>query len=158
MSDEQMHEELAYIEHLRAELQAELRGGTTCPVCDQHAQEYRRKLNAGMAHALVVMYAKCGLDFFYKPDVLRGVGASARDESLLRYWRLIAERHGKGSEGHVGWWRVTEKGEAFVRGRITVPKYVTVYNGIHTGFEGEQVSITECLGSRFSLRELLDAA
>lgn len=154
--DEMRSEEMRMVESLRAELRAELRKGTTCPVCDQHAQQYRRKLNAGMAHALVVMYRVCGLGFGYKPDVLSGVGAAARDESVLRFWDLMVERDKGGPDGHQGWWRVTEKGKAFVTGELKVQEYVTLYNGEFTGFEGDYVGIEKCLGSKFSLRELLD--
>jgi hypothetical protein len=152
-------EEREAIGRARAKLQEELRAGTTCPVCDQHAREYRRVLNAGMANALVVMYQAAGLDWFHKPTVLRGVGAAARDESLLRYWGLIEERRGrKASEGHAGFWRVTPAGEEFVQGNSKVDSHVVIYNGIFRGFEGDPVDISDALGRPFSLRDLLDAA
>lgn len=153
--DDRIDEEELVIGELRAHLRENLRDGTKCPVCDQNAREYKRKLNSGMAHALIVMYRVCGTGYGYKPDVLSGVGAAARDESLLRFWGLIEERHDKTPEGHVGWWRVTERGKSFVTGRAKVQKYVTVYNGKPTGFEGEYVDIEECLGEKFSLSELL---
>ena len=144
------------IEALRDELRAHLVEGTVCPVCDQHAQQYRRKLNSGMALALVTMYQRAGRNWCHKPTVLAGVGSSARDESLLRFWGLIEERHKTQPQGRTGWWRVTAKGEQFIAGHITVPRYVWVYAGTFLGFDGDQITLADAAGSRFSLADLLD--
>lgn len=161
LEERELHElqaaQLSVLDEMRSRLRSRLGEGTTCPVCDQHAQMYRRKLNAGMAQALGVMYERGGLGWFHKPTVLRGVGASARDESLLRFWGLIEERRGRSPDGRAGWWRVTRKGERFLLGEVTVPKYVLVYNGKFLRFDGEETTFEEAAGQRFSLRELLEA-
>lgn len=146
------------IERLRNELHSKLAEGTHCVVCDQNAREYKRKINSGMAFALVTMYRRAGTYWFHKPTVLRGVGAAARDESLLRFWGLIEERYGKSPDGRAGWWRVTPKGEAFIIGGLKVPKYAHIYNGEFLRFSGPNITCDDAAGDRFSLSEMLDAS
>lgn len=132
------------------------RDGHRCPCCSQLAKVYRRKINSGMARALVRMYRAAGLDWLHKPTVLKGFGAAARDESLLRYWSLIVEEiEERPDGGRSGWWRVTVAGEAFLRREVAVLKYALVYDGRLLKLEGPEVRIQECLGSKFDLGELL---
>ena len=151
-------EESAVIERLRLQIHTQLDKGTTCPVCDQTAREYRRVLNSGMVLALATMYRRGGLDWFHKPSVLRGVGASARDESLLRFWGLIEEKKSKGVDGRSGWWKVTPKGEQFITGTLAVRKYIHIYNGEFIRFSGPDIDVFDAAGERFSLREMLEAS
>lgn len=129
-------------------------GGVNCPCCGQFAKEYRRALNSGMAKALVSMYqADPYLGWLHKPTVLRGVGSSARDESLLRFWGLLEEStEPRGDGGRSGWWRVTYSGKAFVKGWLLVPSHVRIYNGRSLGLEGDLISIKDVLP--FDLQEL----
>ena len=128
--------------------------GGRCPCCGQRAQVYRRSINSGMAHSLVTMYAKAKLDWINVP---LDVGARSREEGKLRYWGLVAEDTDKRLDGgHSGWWRVTELGGRFVREQATVPKYALVYDGVPLGLTGPEVGITDCLGEKFDLRELLN--
>jgi hypothetical protein len=130
--------------------------GVRCPCCTQYAKEYVRRLNAGMAEALVRMYRTHGTDWQDKTETLRGVGPAARDESLLRHWGLLQE-YGERREdgGHAWWWRVTALGEQFVLGRVTVPSHVRLYDNHYMGTQGGQVQIVDCLGQRFDFAELM---
>lgn len=130
--------------------------GGTCPCCTQRAQIYRRTIHSGMARALVVMCREHGMDWQDKTSTLRGYGAAARDESLLRFWGLLEEDvRTREDGGHAGWWRVTDAGRRFVHGRILVPKYALVYDGRCLGSDGPHVSIVQCLGKRFNLSRLM---
>lgn len=124
----------------RAKLRDALVAGesSTCPCCDQFVKLYRRKLNAGMAHSLVVLWKHARSHFVHVPTV---VGRESADQALLRYWELI-EAHPEQS----GYWRVTELGEQFVTGQITVPSHVLLYNNRFLGLDGDSVSIQDCLG------------
>lgn len=132
--------------------------GVKCPCCDQHAQLYQRKLNSGIAHALILLYqAGAGHMWVHKPTVLKGKGASARDESIARYWGLLEEESTvkRDDGGRAGYWRLTARGVQFVRNVAAVPKYARIYNGHCRQLIGEPVTISQCLGSRFDYRELM---
>lgn len=128
-------------------------GGTNCPLCGQHAQLYRRKINAGMAHSLIRMYRINGTGWVHVPT---SVGAKSREEGKLAYWRLVEEQAGKGIHGgRAGYWRVTEFGEQFLRNQAQVPTYALVYNGRVMGHEGAMVSIRDALGTKFNYDDLM---
>lgn len=128
-------------------------GGATCPLCDQHAQMYRRKINAGMAHSLIRMYRINGTDWVHVPT---SIGARSREEGKLAYWRLVEEQVGKGLHGgRAGYWRVTAFGEKFLRAQEKVPTYALVYNGRVMGYEGAMISIKDALGTKFNYNDLM---
>ena len=133
----------------RAELRDALVAGesSTCPCCDQFVKLYRRKLNSGMAHSLVSLWKQARQYYVHVPSTM---GKSDGDIAKLRYWELI-ESHPEQS----GYWRVTELGEQFVTGQITVPSHVLLYNNRFLGLDGDSVSIEDCLGEKFSYAELM---
>lgn len=141
----------------REQLRALVEDGHRCPCCSQYAKVYRRKIHSGMAFALILMWRHSRDEWLYKPDVLRGIGSSSRDESLIRYWGLIEEETElRPDGGRSGWWRVTLAGGDWVRGFTRISKYALVYDGRCLGFRGERVSIREALGSKFNYDELME--
>lgn len=136
-------------------LKAELwKGGCKCPLCALPAKIYRRRINAGMARSLITMYRTFGLDFGYIPDL----PAKSREEGKLVHWGLVVEAsEPRPDGGRAGWWRVTEKGEAFIRSGLMVPKYVLLYGGNFLGYEDptKVVSIRDALKKKFNLEELM---
>lgn len=138
----------------KAWLRARLDKGAECPLCTQHAKTYRRKINAGMARSLIAMYQVGRLDWVHLPSQ---IGARSREEGKLAYWGLVEENPLKREDGgRPGEWRVTQAGEAFIRGRVLLPKYVQVYNGKVLGFDmTELVSIKDAIGEKFDYAELM---
>lgn len=129
--------------------------GARCPCCQQFTKVYRRSINAGMAHALVTMFREAGTDWLHVPTV---VGGRSREEGKLRYWGLVEEeRQLRPDGGRSGWWRVTARGSAFVCRGLRVPKYALVYDGQPLRLDGAPVTISDCLGAKFNLAELLGA-
>ena len=127
--------------------------GTDCPCCTQRVQRYRRKLNSGMAWALVVLYREAGTDWAHLPTVL---GKKQADEAKLRYWGLLEEAEERRDDGgRAGWWRLTELGARFARNQTTVPKYALTFDGKCYGLDGPLVSITDCLGEKFHYDDLI---
>jgi hypothetical protein len=129
-------------------------GGATCPCCAQHAKVYKRQINSGMARSLIRMYRSFGLDFGYIPEL----PTRSREEGKLPYWGLTEEANAVRLDGgRAGWWRVTDKGEAFIRRGLLVPKYALVYNGRFLKYDDSKqlVSIIHCLGNKFDLDDLL---
>lgn len=141
-------------------LQARLAKGEKCPLCNQNAKLYKRKINSGMAKALISMHLHTGA--FGKSGWVYLPGIShlwqGRDEAGLRYWGLIEEStEPREDGGRAGWWRVTERGRLFVLDGTTVPTYALIYDGKVMGYEGDPVGIRDALGSKFSYAELMEA-
>lgn len=131
-----------------------LNGGGKCPLCTQLAKVYKRQINAGMACSLINMYRSFGLDFGYVPEL----PAKSREEGKLVHWGLVAEaQEPRPDGGRAGWWRVTEKGEAFILSGLTVPKYILIYDSRFLGYDdpAEQISIRDALTEKFNLEDLM---
>jgi hypothetical protein len=138
---------------LRAEVDAHLKPGMPpieCRVCGQHVQLYRRKINSGMARALVRLYLhnrqNPGMWMDYRDRSAQG---ESRNHPYLRFWGLIE----RGPEA--GFWRITDYGRDFVEDRVTVPRAVWHFNNTAYGFTAEQTTIRRALGDHFDLDELL---
>lgn len=130
--------------------------GAECPCCTQFVKVYRRKVNAPMANALIAQYREAGKRMIHTRDIwLR----FSKEAAQLSWWGLIrhdAERRADG--GQSGWWAVTDEGERFIRGEVMVPKYAVIYDGRVLDFEGDQISITDALGTPFEFRSLMAGA
>lgn len=143
--------------HLAAGL--EPKGGTTCPVCGQHAELYRRRIHPTMARQLITAYRAAGTEPFHAPTVLGDTAGG--DFAKLALWGLIAERDGRRRDGgHHGRWRITKDGVAFLEGRARVPQWALVYDGVKVGHDGELVGLATILaegGEPFDLAEIRPA-
>ena len=139
----------------RAWLRERVDEGARCPLCRQWSQRYKRTIGADMVRALIKLWIAGGRDARNEAH-LPAIYARGGDTAKLRYWGLIEELpEVREDGGHAGWWRVTEKGQAFLLGQITVPKYAKVYDGHCQRLDGKQVSVDQCIRKRFDLRELL---
>lgn len=127
--------------------------GAKCPCCRQLAKVYRRPIHSTIARSLIKMWRAAGTDWQHIPTT---IGGQSREEGKLRYWGLVEEqRQPRTDGGRSGWWRVTEKGEAWVRGHATVPKYAHIYDGRCLKLDGPEVTIEDALGEKFSYAELM---
>lgn len=127
--------------------------GANCPCCTQLAKVYKRKVNAGMARSLIVMFRAAGLEWQHVPTT---VGRKSAEEGKLAYWGLIEEEKVRRPDGgRAGYWRVTPVGEDWIHHRVSIQKYAKVYDGRCLGFDGERVSIHDALGTRFSYDDLM---
>jgi hypothetical protein len=137
----------------KAWLLARIDKGEHCPLCGQHAKMYRRKVNSGMARSLIHIYRIGGKGWVH----VRAIGAASREEGKLAYWGLLEEQTGVGLHGgRAGYWRVTDKGEAFLKAQLNIPKYAKVYDGKVQGFDfTEMVNIKDALGTKFNYQDLM---
>lgn len=141
------------LHQLRTWLLGKAEEGATCPLCHQHVKIYKRKLNSGMARSLILMYRAGGLNYIHLPTT---IGSRSREEGKLRYWGMVEEETTlRPDGGRAGYWRVTPVGELFIQGKMTVYSHARIYNGRCMGLVGEQVSIKDALGSKFSYDELM---
>lgn len=143
--------------------QAEIRA-QHCPLCEQTVRVYKRKLHAQMARALVLIYRF----FETHPDewldinnyLLKvGVHSGKSNVALLRHWGLIERRAGEKDDGNpnCGRYRITDKGRLFVQSRLTVPKYIRLYNNRLLEMDERQTTdIHSALGDDFYYSELVN--
>jgi hypothetical protein len=129
--------------------------GARCPCCNQYSKVYRRQINSGMARSLIAMYLHGPQgQWVHLPTQ---VGARSREEGKLRYWGLVEEQVDiqRADGGRAGYWRLTDAGRAWVTGRCTVPKFAAVYNNTVLRHYGDEISITDALGTKFNYTELM---
>lgn len=131
----------------------------TCPECGQTVKLYRRNLYAKPAYQLILLYRLNRDNFnFHHIKTTGNPAAGGGDFAKLRFWGLIEEYvNDDPTKRTSGYWRITDKGRQFVQRKITVSKYVLIYNKEFYGFQGAQVFIDDCLGKRFNYTELMAA-
>ena len=140
------------------DLLARIDDGAECPCCGQFAKVYRRKLNERIGRILIAMWHKAGTDWIYLPSIGGSdntdvPAARSGEHAFAQFWGLIERNTAEGGRGH---WRLTPHGADFVHDRVKIPKYARIYNGELLGLvEGEQVSITDVLGTPFIYAELM---
>lgn len=116
-------------------LRARILDGEKCPCCNQYAKVYERKLNSGMALALIHIHIvterlKPQDGWLRIPKDLEGVGNTVstvlgnREYPKLRYWGLLEPQ-----DDESGCWRITPEGVRFVLGAASVPRTVLLYDG-----------------------------
>lgn len=127
--------------------------GEYCPLCTQYAKVYRRKINSTMARALIALWRHDARPEFTHGPSLPG---DTHELSQFAWWGLIEEEKVKRPDGgRAGFWRLTNEGEAFVRGQMTVQKYARIYDGRCLGLDGDPVSIQDALGNKFNYDDLM---
>lgn len=141
--------------HAKAWLRSRIADGEKCPCCGQMAKVYRRRVHHTIARALIDLY-RFGLEeedyWVHVPSRI----SPACEVGKARYWSLVEEAQViRADGGRAGWWRLTDAGVMFVRGLTLIPVHVLIYDGRCLGFEGELVSIADCLGNKFSYAQLM---
>jgi hypothetical protein len=133
--------------------------GQRCPCCSRFAKVYKRKINSGMARALIRMYRlpqtpEEWIHLYRDVDPNRFGGT---DTPILRFWGLVEENEESSSlaKKSNGLWRLTAAGRLFVRGETTMPKYARLYDNRCLGFAGPRISIRDALGDKFNYDELM---
>jgi hypothetical protein len=142
----------------RDELRGLVEDGHRCPLCTQFAKVYKFKLNASMAVAAIHIRRLGGRSDWV--DVSSFPHRQQAHLSKLRFWGILERPEGEEREdgsSRVGLWRLTDQGEAWVLGRVSVPSHARIYNNRCLGLRGEPTSIRQALGREFDYRELMAA-
>lgn len=142
------------VEEAQDWLRANLDDGARCPVCTQFAKVYRRKITSPMARGLIKQFRLVGGEYAHSATL---VSSETHEFSQLSWWGLIEEMPERREDGgRAGWWRITQRGQAFVQNAINVEKYAHIYDGRVLGLDGsEVVSIKDALGTKFDYYELM---
>jgi len=146
-------------------LRDKLTEGANCPCCGQLSKVYRRKLYGSMAASLLHFYKNFDTQTYtHKRDILAladktfptlSTTLGGGDFAKLMFWGLLEQKPAEENNRGSGYWRVTEKGSDFVNGKVKIPSHVMIYNGDFLGLDGDDVSIQDCLGEKFSYTELM---
>jgi hypothetical protein len=138
-----------------------LAGGVECPVCNQHAEMYRRQLTGPMLRTMAQLLVlqlrpatepNVRYDHGAKWAYLPSVPQRSRDVATAAYWSLI-QAHPE----RRGWWRVTIHGEMFLSGDHRIEKFAHVFNGSCRGFSGPMIGPAD-VESGFDLAAIKEAA
>lgn len=148
------------IEEAKQHLRKNWEKGTECPCCGQFVKRYKRKLNSSMAEGLIVMYKSHKETSDHEWIHVTSFDLNAfrgGDWAKVRYWDLATEKPHEGdtSKRTSGWWKLTIKGFLFVEKKLTLPKYILLYNDKFLDFEGKNINIEESLGYKFNYQELM---
>ena len=133
--------------------------GARCPCCNQFTRKYNRQINRGMVNALARMLQAGGGTAPSIPVHLPSVVSRTSTDfsAVASHFGLIEEEKlFREDGGRAGWWRVTVKGEHFLNGSLTIPRYVHLYNCECLGFSGRQWSVHDAYKETFNLRELMN--
>ncbi len=153
MNDEEMSSQT--LQEAKEESRKKAMNGEShpCPLCQQNIKIYHRQIHATLARGLATMYRNGGASDYVHIPSLPG---DTHELSQLKWWGLIQEENLRREDGgRAGYYRMTERGRLFVLNRQLLPKYAVVYNGKRISLEGDLVSISDCLGDKFSYKELM---
>jgi len=122
-----------------------------CPCCDQHVQQYRRRLYKGLAEMLVWMCRTYSPETGWidvprqaPPGMVRG-----GDYAKLEWWGLIKHKvhDNDPARKDSGLWIPSELGLEFCfHTWRRIQSHVLIYNNELRGFAGEPINIIEALG------------
>lgn len=145
---------------VRQELTDNFETGIHCAACTQYVRKRHSKLGASSAYALIRLFNLTG-DYHHVREFAEGREGIRRSSQWaeLLHWGLIDEAANEDpTKKSSGMWRITLKGIQFVKGEITLPKYIWLFNANFMGFDGEQIDIVAALGNKFDYQELMGYA
>ena len=141
------------IEEARREIFAEetFRKGSICPLCSRKVQLKKLSISRSQIGCLMMLY-RLHLNnndwerYFHMSDDINVPVFVGGNWAKLRYWGLIEEKAKQRGDGkdtlRSGFWRLTDKGKAFLKNLTVVPKYITLYNAEFRGFKDENDTIS----------------
>lgn len=169
----------------RQQLIERARGGTHCPVCEQHVQIYRVRFRATAAYIALLIArwiekgapgakrsyyrdGKIHINRFLtelargksrvKTEIAAAMRGGASVVSPLVDWALLEPIPGRREDGgQVGWYTPLPLLFRFVHGRARIPSHAYVYNAHVLHFSAETIKISEAFGKRFNWQELMEA-
>jgi len=132
--------------------------GVECPCCKRFTKQYKRKLNSGMAYALVKIY-KISKNNEYIHITNEEFPPIRYEYSKLRYWGLLECKEKSvdtGGNNNTGFWRITDLGRKFVEKKVKIKERIKLINGKFNGFDGGDINISQALDNKFDYDELMN--
>tara|TARA_R110002050_G_scaffold116946_2_gene233630 strand:+ start:9083 stop:9523 length:441 start_codon:yes stop_codon:yes gene_type:complete len=142
------------IAEAKQHLRDSFKTGTVCPCCNKYVKAYKRKLNSGIARALIIMYrlgAHTGKYIHVQDEFAKlKLRATTMDYAYAEKWKLINDGE------DLGTWTLTNKGVSFVKKQSLLPDHCLVYNGNVYSWSTDLISITEALTESFDYDKMMD--
>lgn len=137
------------------------RDGIECPCCDRYVKEYKKKMNSGMAYALILLHRAWLPDkpeWLHVRNVLLANKFHNGDYGYFTHWGVLESKRSIKSDGNSsGLFRITVTGIAFVRNQIELPRHIIIDDNVLQEFGDEKTTIKEALGDEFNYDELMRA-
>ena len=135
--------------------------GGHCPVCDRWGKVDARSITGTMALALIWMdkvSSKTNLDAYIDMTAAPKWIMRAKTYTTMKHWGLIERKENTddSTRKHVGMWRVTDEGRAFIRKETLVQRKCFLYDDTVQGWSVERVSIDACLGEKFDYQAIMN--
>ncbi len=134
--------------------------GYYCSCCGQFVKEYSRKFNSNMAFALLFLYRNQHKGFIHLENEMIAAGHQrCGDASYLRHYGFItaSDEPRLDKSKRNGLYRITGIGIMFCEGKLKAAAKFKIQNNTFKGFEGEEITIQQALGSKFNYQELMKA-
>jgi hypothetical protein len=133
-----------------------------CVVCGKTTRIYRNQIHKTLAQDLVKLWEHNGTELFHYAEWQRETGAMNTSIASLRHWGLV-EAPGFSTDDteadkkdRSGEWRITPKGERFIRGHEEVYEYAHIGpHAVFEGFSGPLISIGD-IWEHFDIEKLLE--
>ena len=142
------------IAEAKQHLKDNFKTGTVCPCCNKYVKAYKRKLNSGIARALILMHrlgAYNGKYIHVQNEFAKlKLRATTMDYAYAEKWKLIED----GDD--IGTWTLTTIGVQFVLGNKFLPDHCLVYNGSVYSWSKNLVNIKTALTKSFDYKELMN--
>jgi len=125
--------------------------GGFCPCCGKWGKVYKVKLSQHLALCLRWMYLRGDDDGWV--DVQNSAPRwmlKSKTYPLLQHWKFLEPKSRRS-----GVWRITPEGTDFVRGLITAPSAVHIYDNSIWGYEDEDTSFRGCFDKHFDFDEMM---
>ncbi len=122
----------------------------TCPTCGQKINPHKERITPGLVKTLYKFagsISKKGVNKLHPRKELSLTISEYNNFQKLRYHGLVA----KVKEDGVfisGYWLLTTRGQAFLRGNLKIPSYVVIFNNRITERSEEKISAHDVLKSR----------
>ena len=135
-------------------LRSNFKTGAECPCCGKYVKAYKRKLNSGIARALILMYrlgAYNGKYIHVQNEFAKlKLRATTMDYAYAEKWKLIDDGN------DIGTWTLTQRGVTFVLGQTFLPDHCLVYNGNVYSWSDDLIDIKDALTKSFDYKELMN--
>ena len=121
--------------------------GENCPTCTRWAKMNKFKITKANARTLIWMHRNTNNDDPWIDMVAVRKIVPMSNFQNLKHWNLIARLtpNVKTSTKYSGVWMVTPSGHEFVKGLLSVPKYMYVFDDTVHGTDTPDVTIHDCI-------------
>ena len=141
------------IAEAKQHLRKNFKTGTKCPCCNKYVKAYKRKLNSGIARALIIMYKLNAYNGHYvhvqNEFAKLKLRATTMDYAYAEKWGLIDDGY------KIGTWTLTHKGKLFVKNQSYLPDHCLVYNGNVYSWSKDLICIEDALTTSFDYQEMM---